>query len=82
MLSFLFSKKTPAIKQPRRYQVPDGLVDTVIGFLEAIDAKYSPRRANKEMWKLLESRLPECQDGQWTIVQEGRRLFVVERLPQ
>lgn len=82
MLSFLFAKKTPATKQPRRYPVPDGLVDTVIGLLEAIDANYSPRRARKDLWVLLEKRCPECKGGQWTIIQEGCRLFLVELLPQ
>lgn len=82
MFSFLFAKKTPATKQPRRYPVPDGLVDTVIGLLEAIDAKYSPRRARKDLWELLEKRCPECKEGRWGVEQDGCHLFLVEKLPQ
>lgn len=68
-------------KAPRKYQVPDGLVDTVIGLLEAIDAKCSPRRASKNLWELLEKRCPECKEGRLGVEQEGCNLFVVERLP-
>ncbi len=82
MLSFLFAKKPPANKQPRRYQVPDGLVDTVVGLLDAIDANYSPRRARKDLWALLEMRCPECKEGTWSVKQSGCHLFVVEILPQ
>lgn len=82
MFGFLFAKKTPATKQPRRYQVPEGLVETVLGLWDAEKTSRSPRIAHKQLWELLEKRCPECEDGTWSIAQEGRHVFIVEKLPK
>ena len=76
---FFFTKKET--RQPRKYQVPEGLVPQVVSYMDAMEARYSPRAARRELWKLLEERCPEVVDGQWAIEQHGPRVFVVERLP-
>lgn len=75
----LFTKK--AQRQPRKYQVPEGLVDRVIELLEKIETDSSPRVARRALWKLLEERCPEVADGSWSIVQDGPRVYLRERLP-
>lgn len=62
-------------REPRKYQVPEGLADKVCHFDDmAVDSRLFQRK----LWKLLEDRCPETKDGHWRLSFEGSRIFIEE----
>ena len=74
-------KRLMGKKQPRRYQVPEGLTDNVaelIGWAEG--GGFTAARAKVDLWRFVEQRCPEVKEGEWGIRRIGAR-FYVEELP-
>jgi len=75
MLNWL-KKLTGNKKDPRSYQVPDGLAERVCELKD--QASVGSWGAHRKLWKLLEARCPEANQGNWTIRQDGSSLFLDE----
>lgn len=72
----LISRNTP---KPRKYKVPEGLADRVLYLVDKYE-QFNLRQAKRALWKLLEERCPEAQQGQWKVVVDGSGVFVEEVL--
>lgn len=74
LINRLISSNTP---KPRKYQVPEGLVDRVLFLVDQYE-NFNLKQAKRELWKLIEDRCPDVRKGQWKITVDGSAVFVEE----
>lgn len=74
LINRLISRNTP---KPRKYQVPEGLVDRVLFLVDQYE-HFNLKQAKRALWKLIEDRCPDVRKGQWKITVDGSAVFVEE----
>ena len=74
LINRLISRNTP---KPRKYKVPEGLVDRVLYLVDKYE-HFKLKQAKRELWKLIEDRCPDVRKGQWKICVDGSEVFVEE----
>lgn len=74
LINKLINRNTP---KPRKYKVPEGLVDRVLYLVDKYE-HFKLKQAKRELWKLLEERCPDVRKGNWRITVDGSTVFVEE----